>query len=1150
MTDKKITDLTAMTDPADDDLLVVVDDSATQTKKITWSNAKVALGGNVTAGGSPTSSDFAKFSDATTIGPRSYGQVRQDLNVEDGADVTDATNVNAAGAVMESDYDAKGDILIASADDTPTKLSVGTDDQILIADSGETTGTKWGAFPGITTLTLSADSGSDQTITDTNTIEIAGGTGIDTVAGATDTVTIALADEQFTSALKTKLDAIEASADVTDDTNVNAAGAVMESDFDAKGDVLIGTADNTVDRIAIGSNDEVLTADSGEATGVKWAPPTLPGAVEDSDFNAKGDILSASTDDTPLILSVGTNSQVLSANSSKATGLEWVSSSTPGAHKDSHDPNDGSDKLDTANAAEISTVVAAGTGTSHSFARADHVHAINHAISNNHLATYDGTQYSGEIARMTTNGIESRTDAEMKTQLGYMTDLVDDTTPQLGGNLDLNSKVLTGSLTVSPDGTNEVLQVNDGTIDFSDGNAGTAGTATVDSSGNISYNKNFSATDLDGIIGSNTPAAITGTSVAANGILTVSPDGTNEVLQVNDGTIDVTDGNAGTTGVMTIDSAGSISFDKNFAATDLDGIVGSNTPAAGSFTTIGASGNVTPDTLTASKPVFTDGSKNLVSTGTLGADQGGTGLATITDHGVMLGSGTSAVTPTDSGAAGEVLVSGGASADPDWEYRPLENQLTNSGWGVWSNSEDLYTTAGTVPAAADAYDMVNAASAGSGTVWTGATGATRPTGWDQLSGREAVFTIFDSGDGAPHDVCLKFAINATPVTNPGIVADFTTVVGKLYEFSFDFKHGTATSGYVGIGTSSGGAQYGVWTTLTDAAWTTYTHVFEATTATTYIFLQTTSGTNGQFELFDQVSLHEVTPGITSGASTGPDNWQKHGDLEIFREQWSGVAGEFGDAYNVQAGSIYSLKMVADSASNYVRTPGDIGAEDAWIARFAGRTVTAGMWIKTATASSVRFCVHDGDGARNYSDYHTGGGGWEWIEKTESISSSATLCRLEIYCVVNPTTAYISQPQLSFASSLGTGNYTQPSGEWINCELKIPIFENASPLPGDDETLNMEALSNGMVPKGAIALDFTVQVSNSVVASANGIRIMQESPHGNESALYCYPYVADLTTAVNGVVNCDANGDVYQQISEEGTTLSAYYLDVTRVQVSP
>lgn len=43
--------------------------------------------------------------------------------IETGADVTDATNVNAAGAVMESDFNAQT-ILIAVSDNTPTALTV------------------------------------------------------------------------------------------------------------------------------------------------------------------------------------------------------------------------------------------------------------------------------------------------------------------------------------------------------------------------------------------------------------------------------------------------------------------------------------------------------------------------------------------------------------------------------------------------------------------------------------------------------------------------------------------------------------------------------------------------------------------------------------------------------------------------------------------------------------------------------------------------------------------------------------------------------------------------------------------------------------------------------------------------------------------
>ena len=41
----------------------------------------------------------------------------------------------------------------------------------------------------------------------------------------------------------------------------------------AKGDLLAATASGDVDRVAVGTNDYIFTADSGEAGGVKWAQP-------------------------------------------------------------------------------------------------------------------------------------------------------------------------------------------------------------------------------------------------------------------------------------------------------------------------------------------------------------------------------------------------------------------------------------------------------------------------------------------------------------------------------------------------------------------------------------------------------------------------------------------------------------------------------------------------------------------------------------------------------------------------------------------------------------------------------------------------------------------------------------------------------------
>jgi hypothetical protein len=51
----------------------------------------------------------------------------------------------------------------------------------------------------------------------------------------------------------------------------NIANTIAPTVVDAKGDLLAGTAADTVGRLAVGANDTVLTAASGETTGLKWA---------------------------------------------------------------------------------------------------------------------------------------------------------------------------------------------------------------------------------------------------------------------------------------------------------------------------------------------------------------------------------------------------------------------------------------------------------------------------------------------------------------------------------------------------------------------------------------------------------------------------------------------------------------------------------------------------------------------------------------------------------------------------------------------------------------------------------------------------------------------------------------------------------------
>ena len=56
------------------------------------------------------------------------------------------------------------------------------------------------------------------------------------------------------------------------ETFVNTTPGVVQKDIvDAKGDLIVATSADAVSRLAVGTNDYVLTAASGETTGLKWA---------------------------------------------------------------------------------------------------------------------------------------------------------------------------------------------------------------------------------------------------------------------------------------------------------------------------------------------------------------------------------------------------------------------------------------------------------------------------------------------------------------------------------------------------------------------------------------------------------------------------------------------------------------------------------------------------------------------------------------------------------------------------------------------------------------------------------------------------------------------------------------------------------------
>ena len=439
-----------------------------------------------------------------------------------------------------------------------------------------------------------------------------------------------------------------------------------------------------------------------------------------------------------------------------------------------------------------------------------------------------------------------------------------------------------------------------------------------------------------------------------------------------------------------------------------------------------------------------------------------------------------------------------------------ENLLTNSGFDVWSNSTLEDVTAVWVDDMADD---------GTGD-WT------------------------NEGDALAFDTD-HYEVSTSGINQQTFKSGRTFTVGKLYQVSMQVKNGSASGKTLQLMSYDGTSTFLSPTITTTGSFVTHTFVFEAGATTS-------SGQTGWKNLEDlstnnievkDFQCYEVTPGCVTSNALAMDTWYKDSNLDIWRQHWDGTGS---DSDVTKAGSFYSLKVTSATTDKYLGFPDiTMRGEDYWLKKVAGRTMTFGCWLKTSTANCGYLRIYDTVTGWTDSSKHTGGDNWEWLEVTATINAGST------ETTVNPAinvagTVYFSQPMLVFGSSIGEGNYTRPQGEVVWMETPHRCVNDESELAADDKILNLEALSEGAVPKGAKAVQVRSMIKNTSITSGQGILYQQDS--GTTYQLDNYPPVDNVFNMALGWVTCDSNGDIYQLVNEAGDTLVNHHLDICAVQL--
>lgn len=152
----------------------------------------------------------------------------------------------------------------------------------------------------------------------------------------------------------------------------------------------------------------------------------------------------------------------------------------------------------------------------------------------------------------------------------------------------------------------------------------------------------------------------------------------------------------------------------------------------------------------------------------------------------------------------------------------------------------------------------------------------------------------------------------------------------------------------------------------------------AKTITDVIAIENTTGMEDQS--FTNLIRNGDFESWSAGVSSAPDSWLDGGTLaSIAQESTIKKIGK------------HSVKCTPDGSADRLYQ----GLSNEQESQYAGVYLTLGCWVYSSTPNSAKIRLADSGGS-DYSAFHTGGGGLEWLSVSRLIGSSVTYIQCSLY----------------------------------------------------------------------------------------------------------------------------------------------------------